>query len=127
MYKNIQEKSIGVLDQLTIDSWIEEEITSLANDFNQRLSDDILFHICKRLREILTTKYKSWSVGTVHAVFQTGLSGGYGKYQMISVKALFSWLSSAQNQMITIHPHLRLLSCQLMIALENNLLIRFFL
>ena len=100
MYKNIQEKSIGVLDQLTIDSWIEEEITSLANDFNQRLSDDILFHICKRLREILTTKYKSWSVGTVHAVFQTGLSGGYGKYQMISVKALFSWLSSAQNQMI---------------------------
>jgi hypothetical protein len=99
MYKNIQEKKIDILDQLTMDTWIEEEIISLANDFDQRLSDDMLLHICKRLREVLITKYKSWSVGSVHAIFQTGLSGGYGKYQRISVKALFNWLSSAQNQL----------------------------
>lgn len=108
MYKDIQEKRIDVLDQLTINSWVEEEIQSLADDFNQRLEKDMGLHICRRLREVLTTKYKSWSVGTVHAVFQTGLSGGYGKYQKISVKVLFSWLSSAQNQLT----HLKIVNAE---------------
>jgi len=99
MYRKIQEKKIDILDNQTLNSWIEDEIISLANDFDQRLSDEILLHICKRLKNILTTKYKSWYVGTIHAVFQTGLNGGYGISHKISVKTIFQWLGAAQNNM----------------------------
>ena len=102
MYKEIQEKRIDVLDRNTLNKWIEWEIISLANDYDQKIPNEILLHICTRLRDALTTKYKSWFVGTIHAVFQTGLNGGYGISHKISVKTLFYWLNAAQNNLANI-------------------------
>jgi len=41
-------------------------------------------------------------VGTIHAVFQSGLNGGYGTAHRITVKTLFQWLGAAQKQLANV-------------------------
>lgn len=82
-----------------INAWVEKEVTDLANDFGQNMADDMLKHTCQRLRDVLVTKYRRWYVGDVHAAFQTGLSGGYGAFHKVTIRALFHFLKSAQSQL----------------------------
>ena len=102
MKKHEQFRSTKLKDvsRADIHTFIEEEVFDLWNDFGQRLDNEQIEHICRRLYDVLSTKYLSWHIGTIHAVFQTGLNGGYGISHKITVKTLFSWLGSAQKQLI---------------------------
>lgn len=82
-----------------LNMWILDEIVSLSNDFGNKLDNDEILHIGRRLYEKLTTAYRSWYVADVHAAFQTGLSGAYGSFRKVTVIALFQFLKMAQNQM----------------------------
>lgn len=101
-HEQFRATKISDISKIDIQTFIEEEIFDLWNDFGQKLDKEQISHICKRLFDVLSTKYRSWHVGTIHAVFQTGLNGGYGPAHKITVKTLFQWLGAAQKQLSNI-------------------------
>lgn len=104
MKKHEQYQSIRISDlsQTDVESFIEEEIFQLWNDFGQKVDVEQISHICRRLYGVLTTKYRSWYVGTIHAIFQSGLNGSFGVNHKVTVKTLFFWLNASQQQLTNI-------------------------
>lgn len=98
--EDYQEKSISALTNEILEMFVLEEITGLVNDFGQNMESDMYLHIKRRVSGVLNTKYKSWKVGMVHAAFQNGLSGAYGVFNKVTVKALLHFLNQAQKQLI---------------------------
>lgn len=96
MYDEIKHRKISDLPLSTVNTWIEKEVVDLVNDFGQNMPEQMLVHTCERLRDVLLKKYRSWAVGDVHAAFQTGLSGGYGSFMKVTVRALLHFLNQAQ-------------------------------
>lgn len=90
----------STLDSERFNLWLTDEILQLGDDFGQRLDDEQGKHIARRMKEILSDKFRTWDAGTVHAIFQTGLSGSYGKVSKVTVHTLTGWLYSARQQMI---------------------------
>ncbi|MDH5524551.1 MAG: hypothetical protein OEY01_11245 [Desulfobulbaceae bacterium] len=100
MYEQIKDRPIRLLSETVLNEWISEEVIDLANDFGQTLADDLLKHICERLRGAMLTKYRSWAVGDIHAALQVGMSGAYGPVHKITVQRIFMWLKSAEKQRV---------------------------
>lgn len=101
-HEQFRATKISDVSKTDVHTFIEEEIFDLWNDFGQKLDNEQITHICTRLYEVLSTKYRSWHVGTIHAVFQSGLNGGYGTAHKITVKTLFQWLGAAQKQLANV-------------------------
>lgn len=101
MYETIKDQQITYLDRNQLNAWIETEVINLTNDFGQNMAPDLLVHTCKRLRDVLATKYKSWAVADVHAAFQLGMSGAYGVVHKVTVQRLFHWLKEATKLRVT--------------------------
>lgn len=100
MYDEIKHLKIYELNKERLCSWVEAEIIDLANDFGQNMDENMILHIGKRLRDTLLGSYRHWHVNEVHAIFQNGLSGGYGTFRKVTVQALLHFLKTAQNQTI---------------------------
>lgn len=98
-YEKIKHLRVSELAESDLKVWMMDEITMLANDCGSSLPDDMVVHIYNRLKQKLTTTYRSWHIGTIHASFQTGLTGGYGVFRKVTVQALFHFLKMSQNQM----------------------------
>ena len=95
VYEQIQELSIKDIDSDRLKRWITDEIYTLADDFGQKLDQDQAKHIGNRLLGLFTsTKVRSWSPGTVHAIFQSGLTGAYGKASKVTYFVLINWIWS---------------------------------
>jgi hypothetical protein len=98
----------STLDSERFNLWLTDEILQLGDDFGQRVDDAQGKHIAHRMKEILTDKFRTWDAGTVHAIFQNGIAGSYGKATKVTVHVLTGWLYSARQQMIqenVTHPH----------------------
>lgn len=99
-YERISEFRLSQLSQKEIQEWLNEEITSIALDFGQKLDLDQLRHIAIRLYEtLITPKFRNWEPGKIHAVFQNGVTGQYGKASRVTFQLLISWIYSAERSM----------------------------
>jgi len=88
---------IGMTD---MQNWLSEELNTLAMDFGQKLEIDQAKHIAVRLHEtLLSQKFKNWEAGKIHAIFQMGITGQYGKVSRVTYQALVSWLYAAEKTM----------------------------
>jgi hypothetical protein len=99
-YEEIKATKISDLPELTVKKWIMDEISDLANDFGQKIDNETNIYIARRLYDVLTNRFRSWYVGDVHACFQTGLTGGYGKFSKVTVQTLLYFLKRAENNLI---------------------------
>lgn len=94
-----QSRKLCDVPETDLKQWVIAEVTDLANDFGQKIDNEMVLHISRRLLSAFKTKFRSWYVGEIHAAFQNGMAGAYGTVHKVTVKNLFAILRGAQNQM----------------------------
>ena len=93
IYDQIKDTDIKNLDHERLQRWITEEIEQLADDYGQNIESEQVIHISKRLKGLfLDSKIRNWSVASIHAIFQNGLNGQYGKGGKITFYLLNTWI-----------------------------------
>lgn len=85
---------IGVTD---LQDWILEKVNEISDDFGQKLDDNQLEYIPRRLYHFLREKFKNWPLGNVESIFKAGVCGKYGKTGKITVSVLLYWLTTEEK------------------------------
>lgn len=91
---NISAMKIKDVDVESLQRWIAEEINSLFDDVGQKADNDQQRHIAKRLKDTFIDKYRNWEPGKIHSIFQSGITGKYGKGSKITLSTLLYWITS---------------------------------
>lgn len=91
---NIKVRDIGN-DELKL--WLLGELNELSDDLDVNLDDNQLNHIPRKMAQVLTERFRNWDAGTIHSIFQKGVSGAYGKPGRITVAMLINWLTSEER------------------------------
>lgn len=96
----IADLKMNQISQRDLQNWLGEELNSLALDFGQKLEIEQARHIAMRLHEtLLGPKFRNWEAGRIHAIFQSGLTGQYGKASRVTYQTLVSWIYQAERTM----------------------------
>lgn len=91
---NIKVRDIGN-DELKL--WFLGELNELADDLDVSIDESQLNHIPRKMSQVLLERFRNWEVGTIHSVFQKGISGAYGKPGRLTVSMLINWLTQEEK------------------------------
>lgn len=87
---NIKIKDIS---QDELKYWLLGELNELSDDLDVNIDDNQLNHIPRKMTQVLSERFKNWDTGTIHSIFQKGVSGAYGKPGRITVSMLINWIT----------------------------------
>ena len=72
-------------------------IIDLHRDCGQKIDKDETKYLLGRIYDVLTTRYKQWRWFEVMRTFERGGMEEFGTWRKVTVKLLFSWLYTSEN------------------------------